>query len=545
MLGLPAPPETPRFISRSEANTMKNIALVGAGYWGKNLARVLGEFGRLRVICDPDEAVAGPIAQKHGATLVDDLAPILKDDAVTAVVVSTPAISHFELASNALAAGKDVYVEKPLALDDRDARRLCTLANEHDRILMVGHLLQYHPAYLALLEIVDAGRLGRLQYIYSHRLNFGKIRTEENILWSFAPHDISMILGLANAMPSRVDATGHAYLHGENPDITTTHLEFSSGLKAHVFVSWLHPYKEQRLVVVGDSGMAVFDDTRPLAEKLVLYPHSVSWRGGQPEPNKADAEPIAIDDREPLRNEVEHFLDCIETRKTPRTDGEEGTRVLSVLNAAQQAVDARAPQIAIGGPDRALEHPGVMIHPSAEVDEGVSIGAGTRIWHHVHVLGNTRIGSDCVLGQGVMAGPNVRIGNNVKIQNNVAIYDGVTLEDGVFCGPSCVFTNVLTPRAEVERKDEFLPTRVGRSATIGANATIVCGNEIGHHAMVGAGAVVTHPVAPHALVVGNPARQVGWVSASGERLGEDLICPRTGDRYELDRDGQLRKASDR
>jgi len=519
---------------------MKNIALVGAGYWGKNLARVLGELGRLRVICDTDEAVAGPIAEKNGATLVDDLASVLEDEGVDALVVATPAITHFEIASNALTAGKDVYVEKPLALDDRDARRLCALAAEHERILMVGHLLQYHPAYLKLLELVDAGRLGRLQYIYSHRLNFGKIRTEENILWSFAPHDISMILGLAKSMPAKVDATGHSYLHGQNPDITTTHLEFASGVKAHVFVSWLHPYKEQKLVVVGDGGMAVFDDTRPLEEKLVLYSHSVMWKGGQPEPNKADAEPIALEANEPLRNEMEHFLECVTTRKTPRTDGEEGTRVLSVLNAAQQAVDARAPQGAGGARAENREHPGVFVHETAEVDEGVSIGSGTKLWHFVHVLGNTRIGSDCVLGQGVMAGPNVTIGDNVKIQNNVAIYDGVTLEDGVFCGPSCVFTNVLTPRAEVERKDEFLPTRVGRAATIGANATIVCGNEIGHHAMVGAGSVVTHPVPAHALVVGNPARQIGWVSTSGERLGDDLVCPRTGERYELDGEGRLR-----
>lgn len=165
---------------------MKNVALVGAGYWGKNLARVLGELGRLRVICDTNEAVAGPIAEKNGAVLVDELNAVLEDPEIKAVVVATPAITHFEIASNILAAGKDAYVEKPLALDDRDARRLCALAKQHDRILMVGHLLQYHPGYLKLRELVEEGRLGRLQYIYSHRLNFGKIRTEENILWSFA-----------------------------------------------------------------------------------------------------------------------------------------------------------------------------------------------------------------------------------------------------------------------------------------------------------------------------------------------------------------------
>ena len=175
----------------------------------------------------------------------------------------------------------------------------------------------------------------------------------------------------------------------------------------------------------------------------------------------------------------------------------------------------------------------VFIHESAYVDQPSEIGAGTKIWHFAHVLPNTRIGRNCVLGQNVMAGPDVTIGDNCKIQNNVALYKGVVLEDGVFCGPSCVFTNVLTPRSEVERKEEFLPTRVGRGATIGANATIVCGHDLGEYAMVAAGAVVTKNVPAYALVAGVPARRIGWVSRAGERLGEDLTCPRTGERYAL------------
>lgn len=180
----------------------------------------------------------------------------------------------------------------------------------------------------------------------------------------------------------------------------------------------------------------------------------------------------------------------------------------------------------------------VFIHESAYIDEPVSIGARTKIWHFVHILPNTTIGEDCVLGQNVMAGPHVTIGNRCKIQNNVAIYKGVNLEDGVFCGPSCVFTNVLTPRAEIERKDEFKPTHVGRGATIGANATIICGNQLGAYCIVAAGAVVTHDVPDFALVAGVPARQIGWVSRSGERLDKTLICPRTGERYRK-RDGVL------
>ena len=184
-------------------------------------------------------------------------------------------------------------------------------------------------------------------------------------------------------------------------------------------------------------------------------------------------------------------------------------------------------------------HETARVHETAAVDAGAVIGEGTSIWHFTHVLGNSRIGARCNIGQNVMIGPNVTVGNGCKIQNNVSVYTDVTLEDDVFCGPSMVFTNVLTPRAFVERKQEFAKTVVKKGATIGANATIVCGHDIGEYAMVGAGAVVTKTVLPYALVVGNPARRIGWVSRTGERLGADLICPRTGERYE-EIDGQLK-----
>lgn len=192
-----------------------------------------------------------------------------------------------------------------------------------------------------------------------------------------------------------------------------------------------------------------------------------------------------------------------------------------------------------------MEKPEPFVHGSAYVDEPSIIGRGTKIWHFSHILANTTIGEDCVLGQNVVAGPDVRIGDRCKIQNNVSIYRGVELADGVFCGPSCVFTNVLTPRAEVERKNEFEPTSVGRGATIGANATIVCGNRIGAYAMVGAGAVVISDVAEFALVAGVPARRIGWVSRAGERLGDDLVCPRTGEAYQLSADGERLMLKDR
>ena len=188
--------------------------------------------------------------------------------------------------------------------------------------------------------------------------------------------------------------------------------------------------------------------------------------------------------------------------------------------------------------DGAKVHADAFVHESAYVDAPSSIGAGSKLWHFVHVLGYTYIGANCSLGQNVMAGPHVTIGNGCKVQNNVALYKGVTLEDDVFCGPSCVFTNVLTPRAHVQRKDEFGETLVKRGATIGANATIVCGNTLGAYCMIAAGAVVTKDVPDHALMAGVPAKRIGWVSRTGERLGDDLTCPRTGERY-AEEDGTL------
>lgn len=200
-----------------------------------------------------------------------------------------------------------------------------------------------------------------------------------------------------------------------------------------------------------------------------------------------------------------------------------------------------SPQPSSASPSAGSRFPDAFLHPTVEVDQGVTIGSGTRIWHFSHILRYARIGTDCSIGQNCCVGADVVIGNGCRIQNNVSIYEGVTLDDDVFCGPSCVFTNVMTPRSFVSRKAEFLPTLVKRGASIGANATIVCGNTLGRYCMIGAGAVVIRDVPDHALMVGNPARQIGWVSETGERLGPDLVCPRTADRYEETPDGNLRK----
>ncbi len=321
----------------------RTIALIGAGHWGKNHLKNLEQLGVLHSVFEPAEQVLAQrkkdFPQVHYAKKEDD---ILNDASIQGVVISVPTAAHFELSRKYLLAGKDVLVEKPLALTMKEGEQLVKIAQEGDRILMVGHILQYHPAVIKLKELVDSGELGEIRYIYSNRLNIGKLRIEENVLWSFAPHDISLILMLMNdEEPAVVKAYGGAYVNPEIYDTTLTTLEFRSRVKSHIFVSWLHPFKEQKLVVVGSQNMAVFDDVSE--EKLRIYPHRIELLNQNiPMAHKVDSYAVDFVVKEPLKEELLHFLDCMQERKTPRTDGKEGLRVLKVLESAQRSLKGEA-----------------------------------------------------------------------------------------------------------------------------------------------------------------------------------------------------------
>lgn len=522
----------------------RNVAVVGVGYWGKNLVRNFHGLGALAALCDSDKGLAKSYEQKHPEVkFYSKYTEVLSDPMIGGVALATPAVSHYEMAKAALDAGKDVLVEKPLAIDVKHGEELVRFAESKGRILMVGHILRYHPAILKLQKLIQDGHLGKINYLYSNRLNIGKIRTEENILWSFAPHDISVMLSLLNEMPSHVSCRGGAYLSNRVTDVTLSHFEFPSGVQAHIFVSWLHPIKEQKLVVVGSEKMAVFDD---MAEhKLVLYPHRVEWKNRIPTAVKADGENVELEDREPLRAECQHFLECMDSHSTPVSDGAEGLRVLRVLDACQRALQngGTAPE-ALNTKSQSKER-NYFVHESAYVDEGAEIGAGTRIWHFSHVIKGAKIGERCVIGQNVNVDGGTVIGNNVKIQNNVSVYTGVMIEDDVFLGPSCVLTNVSNPRSQVNRHSLYETTRLKRGASLGANATVVCGVTIGRYAFVGAGSVVTKDVPDFALVVGNPARQIAWMSRHGHKLAAPdasgvMTCPESGYRYKEIQPGVLR-----
>lgn len=521
-------------LSENREKVGVKVAVVGAGYWGKNLVRNFADLGALSAVCDSNNDTLRTLGERYPQckTFVS-YAEVLRDQSIPAVAIATPAEAHAQAVREALLAGKDVFVEKPLCLSVQEGADLVALAKKHDRILMIGHLLWYHPAVLKLKELIRTGELGRIQYIYSNRLNLGKIRREENILWSFAPHDISVILGLLNETPDGVLAQGGNYLHQHIADITISLLSFPSGVKAHIFVSWLHPFKEQKLIVVGDRKMAVFDDLEK-KDKLLLYPHSIDWKDNLPIANKADAQTVELDQGEPLRAECQHFLDCVTTRTKPRTDGEEGLRVLSVLQRCQKALQHTTPRQMAMEPKPDTPY---FVHESAFVDQGAEIGEGTSIWHTSHILKGSHIGKNCKIGQNVVVGPRAMVGNGVKIQNNVSVYEGVTLEDFVFCGPSMVFTNVFNPRSEIPRMSELRPTLVKRGATLGANSTILCGITIGKYAFVGAGTVVTKDVPDYALVVGNPGRVTGWMCLCGTKLvvtGPKASCPTCERQYVLD-----------
>ncbi len=271
------------------------------------------------------------------AKIFDDYESVLRDPDVTSVAIASPAEFHFRLASAALAAGKHVFVEKPLALEWQEGARLVDAARDGRRILMVGHLLQYHPAVVRLKELIAEGALGRIEYIYSNRLSMGKIRREENALWSFAPHDISVILALVGQMPLQVTATGGAYLQPNVADVTVSNLLFDRGARAHIFVSWLHPYKEQRLVVIGSKKMAVFEDSRP-DHKLTLFNKQIELKNGALEAMKPEGVPVEFEAGEPLLAECRHFMESVQYGRQPLTPGEEGVRVLQVLQACQQSL---------------------------------------------------------------------------------------------------------------------------------------------------------------------------------------------------------------
>ncbi len=327
---------------------MKNVAIAGVGAWGKNLLRNFHTLcgDNLVLACDGQKERCEYVRKTYpGLETTTEFDDIVKRDDIEAVILATPPASHFDMAMAAIKADKDVFVEKPLVLSVAEGEMLVEEAEKRKRVLMVGHIMVYHPATIFLKEQIDRGELGRVYYLYASRVNLGKVRDIENALWSFAPHDISIILYLLEKQPVQVTSTGSAYLQPGIEDVVFTVLHFDDGTMAHIHVSWLDPRKDRKLVVVGSKKMAEFDDSRA-AEKIRLYDKGVDTKqdyetyGEYLAIRTGDIVIPRIKAGEPLAEECRHFLNCIETRERPRSDGLEGLRVLKVLDAAQRSLSA-------------------------------------------------------------------------------------------------------------------------------------------------------------------------------------------------------------
>ncbi|MCR4266627.1 Gfo/Idh/MocA family protein [Nitratireductor sp. ZSWI3] len=307
------------------------IAVLGCGYWGSNHIRTLKSLGALAAVSDANEARAEGFASEHDCAAIAPEALFDNKD-IDALVLALPPQFHAEYAIRAVEAGKDVLVEKPIALTVADAERAVAAARQHKRVIMVGHVLRFHPAFEKLKALIDQGDLGEVRYIHSHRLGLGKFHTENDALWDLAPHDLSMILAITGAAPVEVRGEGAALLDHLS-DFAHLHMLFPGGLRSHLFTSRLNPYRERRLTVVGDKAMAVFDDVEPWSRKLAVYRHAVWQDSGHWAFTTNEPTYVEVEEGMPLTRELEHFIHCIGTREAPRTTGEEAIEVLRILTA--------------------------------------------------------------------------------------------------------------------------------------------------------------------------------------------------------------------
>ena len=547
----------------------KKVCVVGAGRWGKNHIKTLHSLGCLAGIVEANVDVRAEFKEKYPDVMIfANIREAVRED-FDGFTVATPAETHFEIAEFIINHKKHVLVEKPLTLKAKEARRLKEFAEENGVNLMVGHLLLFHPAIRKIKELIENGKIGKLQYIYSNRLNLGTVRIEENILWSFAPHDISIFQYFIGSLPLEVVSRGGAFLQPHIHDSSMTVLTYPDNIVGHIFVNWLHPFKEHRMVVVGSKGMLSYEDSSD-DKNILFYEKGIDWIQGEPIKRDGPTEIIPYNKTMPLTEELRYFAEHLNSDPVEIANAQNGVEVLEILEKASESLltgggrkseirgcekpEVRDQRSEIGGQrseDRGRERQmsdirrqmsevrgqGFFVHHSSEIDEGCAIGDGTKIWHFSHILSGSKIGKNCNIGQNVAIGPDVTIGRSCKIQNNVSVYKGVTLEDGIFCGPSMVFTNIYNPRAEIRKMDQVRPTIVKKGATLGANCTIVCGVTIGRYAFIGAGAVVTRNVPDYALVVGNPGKQIGYMCECGEKLNDKLKCTVCGKAYQKNMEG--------
>ncbi|KAI0559666.1 Oxidoreductase [Gracilaria domingensis] len=549
-----------------------SLIIVGAGKWGSNIIATATALKlSIAVVDSNSEALAVARCNPRippSCQFFSSLDAALHALPTAAVVVATPPSTHFAVAKHAIAVGRHVLVEKPLCDTLQDAQQLVDLARSQNVTLMVDHLLHYSVHHRRMLCLIESGLIGKVTRVRMGRSNFGTVRSEENVLWSFTPHDVSILLAICGAnTPTAVSCTGHKIVSTHVEDSVCLQVRFRDGIHAQIDANWMHPFKERRTIVYGSKGCLVLNEAMPDAtlKKIQAFNWSAKRKldgtGVRIEKSEADileylkdqsieavCELEQMETKQPLQVVLEHFLESIKEQTAPRTDGNEGVRVLRILSAASESLLKNGKSIPLPSVSPSLQSFKSFVHPTAVVDHGAVLGKGTKVWHFSHIMPGAVLSEQCNIGQNVYIGGKAKLGKNVKVQNNVSIYDNVRIEDDVFLGPSCVLTNVKNPRSHVSRKHEYMSTIIKKGATVGANATIVCGVTLGEFSFVGAGAVVTKDIPPHAMVYGNPAVVKGWMSTTGTKLKlkdysvtherqSVFICPETKELYTLYEDG--------
>jgi len=375
----------------------KKICVVGAGRWGKNHIKTLHELGFLAGIVEADSDTRNVVKEKYPeAKTFTTIRDAIKGD-FDGFTVATPAETHFELAEFIISHKKHVLVEKPITLKASEARRLKELAEENGVNLMVGHLLLFHPAIRKIKELIKKGKIGKLEYIYSNRLNLGTVRTEENILWSFAPHDISVFQFLIGSLPVEVVSRGGVFLQPHNHDSSMTVLTYPNNTVGHIFVSWLHPFKEHRMVVIGSKGMFSYEDSSD-DKNILFYEKGIDWIQGEPIKRDGPTEVIPYEKKMPLTEELKYFAAHTNGDPVKTADAQNGVEVLEILEKASESLLTGVNSII---PNPLILNPNILIHTTAEIDKNVTIGEDTKIWHFSHILTGSRIGENCSIGQNV------------------------------------------------------------------------------------------------------------------------------------------------
>lgn len=506
------------------------IAVVGLGGRGTTVAAALARLGVLGPLCDVVPEVLLEVGAQHPEVRkFADYLEILATPTVTAVALCSPPGTWDGMVEAALRAGKDVYLDGPLVLPLARGKALLELAAEGRRLVMGGPVTRFAPAAETFLGCLRAGGLGTLRYVHGRHFKAERPGPEALPEAGVSPVLAQLLLDVLEAAPvKRLTVRAATWRSATQPDVTEVSFDCHTGTRGLLHTSHVEPRGAFELTAIGTEGAATLrrDETDRLVLDLVVP------GADTPPPSSAG---------EAREASLAHFLDAVRTRRPPLQGPDALLALWRFLAAAQRSLDeGGAVDPADTGPVTKSAPPaGVYLHPTVQVDGPCDIGPGTKIWHFSKLLGPLKIGRDCSFGQNVVIERGVAIGDNVKVQNNVSIYAGVILEDDVFCGPSMVFTNIGTPRSHYPRKGQYAVTRVRRGASIGANATVVCGHTLGQYCFVGAGAVVTRDVPDFALVYGNPARVMGFACYCGVRLpfgtakGEcqEAACPECGRRY--------------